>query len=145
MLPLEESTFASRLRAVEARIESALQRAHRQRSEITLVAVTKKFSADRIRLAYEAGLRDFGENYVQEFAEKAPQLSGLEGARFHLIGQYRDLLVGAIQTREGSLDLVVGEAVRTPADRVVGASKNTPLHELRNHVNPCASGLPGTT
>jgi hypothetical protein len=86
MLPLEVSTFASRLQSVESRIEDALKRAGRQRSEITLVAVSKKFSADRIREAYAAGLREFGENYVQEFADKQPELSDLKNARFHLIG-----------------------------------------------------------
>jgi pyridoxal phosphate enzyme (YggS family) len=50
------------------------------------VAVSKKFSADRIREAYQAGLRHFGENYVQEFEQKHRQLSGLAEARFHLIG-----------------------------------------------------------
>jgi len=50
------------------------------------VAVTKKFSADRVRQAYTAGLRDFGENYVQEFAEKQSELADLADARFHLIG-----------------------------------------------------------
>ncbi len=50
------------------------------------MAVTKKFSAQAIRTAYEAGLREFGENYVQEFAEKQPHLSDLAEARFHLIG-----------------------------------------------------------
>jgi pyridoxal phosphate enzyme (YggS family) len=51
-----------------------------------LVAVTKKFSARIIREAYTAGLRDFGENYVQEFAGKVPELDNLPDARFHLIG-----------------------------------------------------------
>jgi hypothetical protein len=50
------------------------------------VAVSKKFSAGRLREGYQGGVRVFGENYVQEFAEKRPQLSDLEGARFHLIG-----------------------------------------------------------
>ena len=50
------------------------------------MAVTKKFSSGRIREAYEAGLRDFGENYVQEFAGKRAELADLDGARFHLIG-----------------------------------------------------------
>jgi pyridoxal phosphate enzyme (YggS family) len=50
------------------------------------VAVSKKFSAERIREAYRAGLREFGENYVQEFAAKRPHLQNLAGARFHLIG-----------------------------------------------------------
>jgi pyridoxal phosphate enzyme (YggS family) len=86
VLPLEVSTIEQRLQSVEARIETALRRAGRNRSEITLVAVTKKFSADRIREAYGAGLREFGENYVQEFAEKSPLLVDLRDARFHLIG-----------------------------------------------------------
>jgi pyridoxal phosphate enzyme (YggS family) len=85
-LALEVSTIEARLHAVESRIQSALQRARRQRSEITLVAVSKKFSAERIREAYQAGLREFGENYVQEFAEKRPQLQDVPEARFHLIG-----------------------------------------------------------
>ena len=50
------------------------------------MAVSKKFSAERIRESYQAGLRDFGENYVQEFAEKHPRLTDLTDARFHLIG-----------------------------------------------------------
>lgn len=50
------------------------------------MAVTKKFGANRILEAYEAGLRDFGENYVQEFAGKCSDLSGVSEARFHLIG-----------------------------------------------------------
>ena len=36
--------------------------------------------------AYDLGLREFGENYVQEFEGKSPELSGLSEARFHLIG-----------------------------------------------------------
>jgi pyridoxal phosphate enzyme (YggS family) len=51
-----------------------------------LVAVTKKFPAAAVREAYAAGLRDFGENYVQEFAGKRPDLGDLSGASFHLIG-----------------------------------------------------------
>jgi pyridoxal phosphate enzyme (YggS family) len=49
------------------------------------VAVSKKFSAERLREAFQAGVREFGENYVQEFAEKRPLLADLN-ARFHLIG-----------------------------------------------------------
>jgi len=61
-------------------------RAGRQRPDITLLAVTKKFPASTIRDAYELGLREFGENYVQEFEEKRLELAGCELARFHLIG-----------------------------------------------------------
>lgn len=71
---------------MESRIEKALQRSGRKRSEISLVAVTKKFGAERILEAYEGGLRDFGENYIQEFAGKRAELRDLADARFHLIG-----------------------------------------------------------
>jgi pyridoxal phosphate enzyme (YggS family) len=71
---------------VEDRIQTAVRRSRRTRNEVTLVAVTKKFSAAVICEAYSCGLRVFGENYVQEFAEKRPALAGLSQAQFHLIG-----------------------------------------------------------
>ncbi len=75
-----------RLAEVRERIARAAARAGRRPEEITLVAVTKVFPASVIREAYELGLRDFGENYVQEFERKRPELGDLPGARFHLIG-----------------------------------------------------------
>ncbi len=75
-----------RLDEVERRIRVAAARAGRRREDITLIAVTKKFPAAVIRDAYALGLRSFGENYVQEFEQKAPQLGPLPGAVFHLIG-----------------------------------------------------------
>jgi len=71
---------------VRARITAAAIRAGRDASAVTLVAVTKVFPASAIREAYELGLRDFGENYLQEFEAKYPEVSDLPGARFHLIG-----------------------------------------------------------
>jgi pyridoxal phosphate enzyme (YggS family) len=74
------------LRQVRARIASAASRAGRRAEDITLVAVTKVFPASVIRDAYQLGLRDFGENYLQEFEGKFPQVQDLSEARFHLIG-----------------------------------------------------------
>lgn len=74
------------LAQVEERIERACQSCGRRRSEITLVAVSKVFPAEAILEAYDAGLRHFGENYVQEFEGKYPLVKHLEEARFHLIG-----------------------------------------------------------
>lgn len=79
-------SVSERLVEVEERIRQAAARAGRRRDEITLIAVTKTFPAAVIREGYEAGLRDFGENYVQEFEAKRPLLSDLAGARFHLVG-----------------------------------------------------------
>ena len=75
-----------RLDAVEERIQHAVQHCGRTRGDVTLIAVTKVFPASVIRDAYELGLREFGENYVQEFQGKANAVSDLIGARFHLIG-----------------------------------------------------------
>jgi PLP dependent protein len=80
-LPLQE-----RLSEVEDRIRRAAERSGRRREEITLIAVTKFFPGAALREAYDAGLRDFGENYVQEFERKLPEAGPLEGARIHLIG-----------------------------------------------------------
>ena len=75
-----------KIQNVRDRMERAAARSGRNASGITLLAVTKKFPAALLREAWEAGLREFGENYVQEFEEKYPLLQDLEGARFHLIG-----------------------------------------------------------
>jgi hypothetical protein len=48
--------------------------------------VTKKFPATVIRDAYALGLRDFGENYLQEFEAKRLELTDCPGARYHFIG-----------------------------------------------------------
>lgn len=75
-----------RLTWVRTRIARAAERARRDPADILLLAVTKVFPAGAIRDAYALGLRDFGENYVQEFEGKAPAVADLAGARFHLIG-----------------------------------------------------------
>jgi pyridoxal phosphate enzyme (YggS family) len=53
---------------------------------VTLVAVSKTHPAEAIREAYAAGLRDFGENYAQEWREKADALQDLADLRWHFIG-----------------------------------------------------------
>jgi PLP dependent protein len=83
-----------RLAEVRARMERAAARAGRDPGGITLVAVTKVFPANAIREAYEAGVRDFGENYVQEFESKAPEVGALAGARFHMIGHLQSNKAG---------------------------------------------------
>lgn len=71
---------------MQGRIARACEQARREPGDVTLIAVTKIFPASAIREAYALGIRDFGENYVQEFEGKHPQVSDLDGARFHLIG-----------------------------------------------------------
>lgn len=79
-------TLQQKLDLVQQRIHAACARAHRDPAGVRLLAVTKIFPAEVIRDAYSIGLREFGENYVQEMEDKAPAVEDLEGARFHLIG-----------------------------------------------------------
>ena len=78
--------LAHNLATVRERIARAAGRARRDPAEILLLAVTKVFPASAIRDAYDLGLRDFGENYVQEFEGKVTEVQGLADARYHLIG-----------------------------------------------------------
>lgn len=89
-----KTSFAARLAVVRARIERACARAGRDPASVTLIAVTKTMPADTVLEAYEVGLRDFGENRVQEGAAKVAELiarlgprnSALETPTWHLIG-----------------------------------------------------------
>jgi PLP dependent protein len=78
--------LTERLRQVEDRIGKAAASSGRRCEDITLIAITKVFPAATIREAYEAGIRHFGENYVQEFEAKAPQVADLAEATFHFVG-----------------------------------------------------------
>ena len=81
------SIIADNIRQVRARVEQACIDAARPVESVTLVAVSKRFEASSVREAYEAGLRCFGENQVQEAAEKVGALGDLRGdTEWHLIG-----------------------------------------------------------
>jgi pyridoxal phosphate enzyme (YggS family) len=67
------------------RVERATTRAGRRPGSVRVLAVCKKQPIERIREAWEAGQRAFGENHVQELERKLPMLA-LQGAEWHLIG-----------------------------------------------------------
>src|SRR4030042_4581418 len=74
MSPEYSSHIAENLTQVERRTEEECMQAVRERSEVTLVAVSKTRSIAAIVEAYREGVRNFGENRVEEAAEKVPQL-----------------------------------------------------------------------
>ncbi|HJQ09550.1 MAG TPA: YggS family pyridoxal phosphate-dependent enzyme [Gemmatimonadaceae bacterium] len=75
--------LAERLAEVRAKIDAAIRRGgHGQ--PVTIVAVTKTHGPDAVEAAYEAGLRDVGENKVQEALKKMPNVE--VPVRWHLIG-----------------------------------------------------------
>ncbi len=80
-----DAAIAANLRSVGSRLDAAARRVGRDPAEITLIAVSKTFSADHVRAAAAAGQRDFGENKVQEALQKITDTADKE-IRWHLIG-----------------------------------------------------------
>ena len=80
-MPISEN-----LAAVRDRIDKAARGSERSLEEIALMAVSKTQPAERIREAYSAGQRLFGENRVQEFSGKIDALRDLRDAEWHMIG-----------------------------------------------------------
>src|SRR5947209_1532332 len=91
---------------------AASRRAGRNPDDIELMAVTKTVSAERIREAYAAGARLFGENRVQEFEAKSQELRELAGTHFNMDrlpnGMSQDLEVAG---EEGATPVRVGTAI----------------------------------
>lgn len=79
-------SISDNIAEVQRRIAGAARRAGRDPAEISLMAVTKTQPPERIREAYDAGLRLFGENRVQEFVGKAGALHDLSGVEWRMIG-----------------------------------------------------------
>jgi PLP dependent protein len=79
-------SIAANIASIHERIAAAASRAGRNPKEIALMAVSKTHPPERIREAYEAGLRVFGENRIQEFASKVGALQNLPDAEWHMIG-----------------------------------------------------------
>jgi PLP dependent protein len=80
--------IAGNLRGVLARVAAAAERCDRETDAVTVVAVSKTRSAEEIAAAASCGVRDFGENYVQELVGKAEALRDRAGGapRWHFIG-----------------------------------------------------------
>ncbi|MEH6467475.1 MAG: YggS family pyridoxal phosphate-dependent enzyme [Porticoccus sp.] len=74
------------LSLVYQKIDQFAKKAGRYPCDITLLAVSKGQPANAIRQAYALGLRDFGENYLQEALDKQQQLADLTDIRWHFIG-----------------------------------------------------------
>jgi pyridoxal phosphate enzyme (YggS family) len=91
---------------VRQRIASAARKAGRRPEDITLMAVSKTLPPGRIRDAYAAGLRVFGENRVQEFSGKAEQLAQLHGADWHMIGHLQSNKAGRAAELFAAVDSV---------------------------------------
>jgi pyridoxal phosphate enzyme (YggS family) len=105
---------------IRQKIAVAARKSHRDADDIALMAVSKTFGPESIREAYEAGLRLFGENRVQEFAGKASQLADLTGAEWHMIGHLQSNKASKAVELFSAVDSV--DSVRL-ADKLNAAAK----------------------
>ncbi len=78
--------IAENVEEIREHIAAAARRAGRRADDVVLMGVSKTFPAEAILEAHAAGIRVFGENRVQEFADKSALLKGLPNAEWHLIG-----------------------------------------------------------
>jgi hypothetical protein len=96
-------SIAANIASIQELIAAAARRAGRPLEEIALMAVSKTQASARIREAYDAGLRVFGENRVQELSGKIDALRELRDAEFHMIGH--------VQTNKASKTVELFRAV----------------------------------
>ncbi|MBI4124776.1 MAG: YggS family pyridoxal phosphate-dependent enzyme [Deltaproteobacteria bacterium] len=83
------------LSSIQQKITAAAKRAGRDPQSVTLVAVSKGQPVDKIRAAYTAGLRAFGENYARELLEKQFALNTLD-IEWHFLGHLQKNKVNKI-------------------------------------------------
>jgi PLP dependent protein len=113
---MTHTSVRENLPRVQERIASAAARAGRKAEEITLIAVSKTHPASAIREAYEAGIRHFGENRVQEWEGKRAGTEGL-AATWHLIGHLQSNKAARAAKLFHSVDSVDDFAVAQRLDR----------------------------
>ena len=77
-------SLVDNLNIVEEKIREACKRANRNRDEVTLIAVSKTKPIPMLEEIYQAGIRDFGENKVQELTEKYEEMEN--DIKWHMIG-----------------------------------------------------------
>ena len=92
---LPQEQLAENLAQVRSTIAAAARRAGRQPEEITLVAVSKTHPVELVKMAYNLGVTDFGENRVQEALTKISEFHP-QGLRWHMIGHLQSNKAGRV-------------------------------------------------
>lgn len=130
--------------SIRERISAAARRAGRSGSEMTLMAVTKTQPVENIVAAYEAGIRCFGENRVQEFALKSGHLGEFSAAQFVLIGRLQSNKVGKAVELFSAIHSVDSLRLAERISRLAGPSP-IPIAIEINTGDPAKAGLmPGS-
>jgi pyridoxal phosphate enzyme (YggS family) len=121
-------TIQGNLARVKDQIADAARRAGRNPDEITLIGVSKTHPADMIQEAFEAGLRHFGENRVQEWEGKRNSVANLK-ATWHLVGHLQSNKAARAAKLFHSIDSVDDFALAQKLDRACGELQ--PAQKLR--------------
>ncbi|XP_072996858.1 uncharacterized protein [Typha latifolia] len=122
---------AAALRSVLSRAHQAAERAGRRPEMVRIVAVSKTKPVAVVRGVYDAGHRCFGENYVQELLDKAPQLP--MDIEWHFIGNLQSNKVKSLLAGVPNLDMVESvddEKIANRLDSVVASLGRKPLKVL---------------
>ncbi|CAK9193538.1 unnamed protein product [Sphagnum troendelagicum] len=112
------------------RVQQACDHAHRPASQVRVVAVSKTKPVSMIQEVYDGGHRHFGENYVQEFLEKAPQLPA--DIQWHFVGHLQSNKAKVLVANH--LDRAVSGVGRQPLRVLVQV--NTSGEESKSGVEP---------
>ncbi|KAL1567768.1 pyridoxal phosphate homeostasis protein-like [Salvia divinorum] len=123
-----DGVAAAALSSVLQRVKQAAERSGRVPDRIRVVAVSKTKPVTILRQVYDAGHRCFGENYVQELIEKAPQLP--EDIQWHFIGNLQNNKVKPLLTAVPNLAMVEtvdDEKIANNLNRVIGNIGRKPL------------------
>jgi PLP dependent protein len=113
---MTQTSVRENLLRIQERIATAAARAGRSTEEIALIAVSKTHPASAIHEAYEAGIRHFGENRVQEWEGKRAEAEGL-AATWHLIGHLQSNKAARAAKLFHSVDSVDDFAIAQRLDR----------------------------
>jgi len=119
----------ARIESVRARIADAAERSGRSPDDVKLVAVSKTHPASVVRAAFDAGLRVFGENKVQEGEEKIEELKEL-ACEWHLIGHLQKNKVRKAVQSFDVIQTVDSVELARRVDRIAGEERNSPLPVL---------------
>jgi PLP dependent protein len=141
---MDREQITGNLRQVQERIAAAARKSGRRSEEITLIGVSKTQPGEAICVAYEAGLRHFGENRVQEWEGKRAALGDLQ-ATWHLVGHLQSnkaaRAAGLFHSVDSVDDFALAQRLDRARDGQSDARKLRVLLEVRVEVENSKSGV----
>jgi hypothetical protein len=123
-MAVQASSIAENLKVLREGIARSAERSNRAPADVKIVAISKTFSAAAIRAAYDAGVRDFGENRVQEWDSKRVQLAEIvNDAKWHMIGHVQSNKAARVAQLFDRVDSLDSLALASKLDSAAAAGK----------------------